>query len=445
MKYALRFASGFSVAAMAAVLGLGCGSGDGTTNTFGQGGGSSSGGLGGSGGAGSGSGQGGAGGEDTIGNGGSSSSGLNEDTACAAQSAEATLTKKPVDIVIVIDNSGSMSQEIAAVERNINDNFASILGGSGLDYRVIIVAGHGKNTSYKICIEEPLSTIPTGGCLTPPAQPGNNPPKFFQYSETVSSHNAWCKLIDTYKRADTLGLAPNGWEEWLRPDAFKAVVVLSDDRSSCTTTASAWAAKKTYNDSNTAAAGATAAADFDADFRAMDPAQFEDADGNRNYKFYSIVGLKENTPVTAAWQPTDPIVTGTCTPGAVNAGLGHQSLSLLTEGLRFPLCNTDSYDAVFQAIAAGVIAGSKVDCAFPIPEAPEGQKVDRDSVVVQYTASGSGTKSDFTQVASAAECVPGAFYMDTETISLCPDTCSTVQADDAAKISVLFACESKIQ
>lgn len=68
----------------------------------------------------------------------------------------------PVDIIIVIDNSGSMSTEIKGVQDNINKNFAAILENSGLDYRVILVAAYGKYTSQRVCIEAPLSGIAIG-------------------------------------------------------------------------------------------------------------------------------------------------------------------------------------------------------------------------------------------------------------------------------------------
>ncbi|MGA9522274.1 MAG: hypothetical protein WBV82_12460, partial [Myxococcaceae bacterium] len=66
-----------------------------------------------------------------------------KEEACESLSDEASLTKKPVDIIVVIDNSGSMTAEIVAVENNINVNFAQIIEQSGIDYRVILLAKHG--------------------------------------------------------------------------------------------------------------------------------------------------------------------------------------------------------------------------------------------------------------------------------------------------------------
>ena len=356
---------------------------------------------------------------------------LNPDSACATQSSTATLVKKPVDIIVLIDNSSSMTQEIVGVQSNINKNFATILDASGLDYRVILVANHGPAVGQQsVCVEAPLSGIPAGGCAVPPAQPVNNAGKFYHYSTEIGSTNSWCKILSTFNVADTFNLAPTGWSEWLRPEASKAFIEITDDGVNC----------GAYKDLDSVAGGVAAAALFDKDLLALSPSQFADTAANtRNYRFYSIVALAYNNPPTAPYQPMDPILTAKC-PTAAKPGTGHQALSVLTESLRFPLCDTTSYDVVFKAIADGVIAGAKVSCDFPVPEAPPGKTIDLASVVVQYTPGGMGNASDFIQVADAAACVPNGFYLSTGTIHLCPATCDVVQKDSKALINVLFAC-----
>src|SRR5262245_1645323 len=47
--------------------------------------------------------------------------------SCAGLQVEATIEYKPADIIFIIDNSGSMSDEINQVEQNINVNFAGII------------------------------------------------------------------------------------------------------------------------------------------------------------------------------------------------------------------------------------------------------------------------------------------------------------------------------
>lgn len=365
---------------------------------------------------------------------GTSDGGLDPDAACAAQSASATLSKKPVDIIVVIDNSGSMTAEIQGVQQNINQNFATIIESSGLDYRVIMLTRHGSASALQsVCVEAPLSGIAAGGCNPPPAQPVDNPPKFFHYSVEIASRDSWCKILNTFDKPDEFNHAPNGWKDWLRPDSFKTFVEITDDGVGCTFNG------KTYQDSNTVAAGTATAPVFDADLLALSPMHFGDA-MQRNYTFYSIVAMGFNTPATKPYEPTDPVLATKC-PTAANPGTGHQALSVLTGALRFPICDTTSYDVVFQAIADGVIKGAKVACDFPVPEAPPGKTIDLATVIVAYTPGGMGAQTTFKQVKDAASCAPGSFYIEGDTtIRLCPDACTLVQMDDMAKIDVLFGC-----
>ncbi|MEZ4302470.1 MAG: hypothetical protein R3B70_46510 [Polyangiaceae bacterium] len=368
-----------------------------------------------------------------IGLGGSiGSGGTDKDAACVATSAEATLEKKPVDIMFIIDNSGSMGDNIESVQNNINDSFAAIIGESGIDYRVIMISEHGPLGAESICVKAPLSST---DCNPVPAQPGQNPPIFYQYSVPINSHNSTCQALRAYDGTlpDQYGYGPNGWKEWLRPDSFKVFVEVSDDGLTCTS--GSWA----FDDKDTAAGGQDAAAKFDAALLALDPAMFGDAE-KRNYVWHSIVGLKEGNPASDAYQPADPLVTGVCST-AVAPGSGYQVLSQLTGGLRFPICEFESYDVVFQEIAKGVIEGAKVACEIPIPEAPDGQTIDLTTVVLEYAAGGVADPVQFKQVPTAADCKPSAFYIEDKTIKLCPDTCAVVQADDKAQLSVLFGCE----
>lgn len=400
------------------------GAGNGNTGGSGNGSGSASGGNGGDGGC-------------IFGNCGPDDGGINEENVCVGQSAEATLAKKPVDIIFIIDNSGSMTDEIIGVQTNINKNFAQIIDSSGIDYRVIMIADHGlADPNESVCIEAPLSTIPAGGCANPPATPGNNPPKFYHFNDTILSTDSWCRMIEYYNQPDNTGSTQVGWKEWLRPDALKVFVEITDDRVSCTASTG-----QSFNDGNVDATGATAATEFDDALTKLDPLQFGSPLA-RNYIWYSINGVASNNPVTKAWDPVDPIQTTKCT-SAVNAGYGYQHLSVMTGGLRFPLCEIGSYDAVFQAIAQGVIAGSKVSCDFPVPPAPMGQTVDLNTVEVQYTPMSMGSPTKLAKVADVAACAPNSFYLDkaTKTVHLCPDACTVVQKDDKAKIDVFFLCE----
>lgn len=352
-------------------------------------------------------------------------------SSCGKQSSEAELgASAPVDIIFVIDNSGSMSEEIKGVQQNINVNFAEIIEESGLDYRVIMVSRHGSSNANKICVEAPLSGIPKGGCQAPPNKPVFTPGKFYHYSLGISSTDAWCKLVGSFSGAipDESGLAQGGWKQWLREDAIKTLVVISDDASSC----------GAFKDASNIQAGQSAAQAFDETLLSLAPEHFGTPD-SRTYTFHSIVGMPFNNPKTQAYDIQDPIILGTC-PSGQAPGTGHQALSVDTGGLRFPLCDTTSYDAVFQEIAEGVIEGANVSCAFDVPIPPEGQVVDKDSIVVTYTPSGGGTPIVYSRVANSEVCAPKSFYVDEQTVNLCSVECTTVQQDPMAKVEVEFGC-----
>jgi hypothetical protein len=358
--------------------------------------------------------------------------------SCADVVVEANIEFKPADIIFVIDNSGSMSSEIAGIEQNINVNFASIIQSSGVDYQVIMVTDHGTGT-YDVCVGPPLSN--TTDCAGPPQ---NVMGQFYHYSVNVQSWDSVCKMFNTMfgpqggGEADAYGLAPGGWITWLRPEAVKVFVEITDDRMQCT-----WQTH-VMNDQNTVVDGQTAALEFDQTLLGLAPGQFGTV-AARNYIFYSLVGMPPKTVPTDPYTEFEPVTLGTCT-GGVSAGTGYQWLSKGTGALRFPMCQdqAQTYDVVFQDIAAGVIDVTSVPCEFDVPEAPPGQMLDLNTVDVLYTPGGNGQVQTWTKVDSPSLCGPNKFYidesLDPDRIILCPQACSVVEADEAAKIEVKIEC-----
>lgn len=337
---------------------------------------------------------------------------FDRDAACGMVKAQATLTKAPVDVIFVIDNSGSMTEEITAVQNNINNSFAKIIAASGIDYRIIMVSRHGSATNgQSICITAPLSGI--ASCATPPAKPVNTA-NFFHYSVEIDSFNSLVQIANTYNIADEHNLAPTGWQAWLRPAALKTFIEVSDDQSS------------------------QSIANFEKALFALKPANFGTA-AKRNYIFHSIVGVKEKATPTVAYQPAEAVVAGTCST-AQNNGSIYQDLAKLTGGLRYPICQTGNYDAVFQAVAAGVISGAKVSCDFNVPTAPPGKQFDLKTAQLQYTPGNGGAPRIFKQVTDAAACTPDSFYILNGRVNLCGESCTTVQADNGATLEFLLDC-----
>ncbi|MEE8410557.1 MAG: hypothetical protein V3T05_13220, partial [Myxococcota bacterium] len=342
------------------------------------------------------------------------------DSACAELSMQASRVSRPMDVIFAIDSSGSMTGEISQVENNINIEFATIIGASQIDYRIIMVAAHSHGNKNKIRICAPVSGDDCTG--SKPDAPINTA-TYFHYDWLVDSHDAFNVLLNRYDQADDHGLAPNGWGAWLRPDAFKTFIIISDD-------------KPTESGGNV-----NTAPEFDAAILAKSPQQFGSA-SSRNYIWHSIVGLVEKTtpPPSDPWLPTDPVQTQRCSPGSVDEAVDYQELSILTGGLRFPQCDNESFAVVFNAIADGVVTGAGLPCTYAIPPPAGGETIDTSRVVLRYTPSG-GSSYLLDNVRSAGSCAANGYYIDSGmTIHLCPSTCAVLEADDLGTLTVHAAC-----
>jgi hypothetical protein len=420
------------------------------------------------------------------------------DRGCASLDLGATLSQKPVDIIVAIDNSSSMGDEINGVQNKINDDFAQILEDSMLDYRVILVSFYGdirnrvrpttefcnSDTSAggnpidslnphecEVCFGPPLSST---ACSTWDAnsRPGNNP-KFHHYSVTIDSHDSFKVLLETFATADNPGnhpgrnhgtginenpwavgwtpLLPNGWGSSLRKGAQRVFLEITDDESNGT-------------DGRTAAQFKQGLADL----ANSPPPQLEGEApfgtlAEPNYTFHAILGLLANTPETNPWLPTDPIIVGideggaagfqcgsmSCCPGGEHPGEQYQQVAIDTGGLRFPVCNPAGYDVIFNKIAERVVEGAEIECDFPVPPAPQGEQLDFGRIFVVYIPGDGGTNQQIRKVASAAECAAGKFYTtgggQNTIIHLCEQTCTPIQADPMAELKVNVACTAIIE
>lgn len=394
--------------------------------------------------------------------------------ACATETGQAELVKRPMDVIISIDNSLSMQGEIQAVQARINTDFANIIAASGIDYHVILVSRYGNvyklydastmagagDSAYSVCIGQPLSSLTCPIDVNAPVAPiANNPPRFYHHSTDISSHNTWCALLKSYQttdpitthpRAGFVPIAPNGWKDFVRQEAYKVFIAITDD--SPTTGECPGFTPPLSND----LAGATA---FDAALRTLDPAQFETAGGERNYAWYSIVGMYADKAVNkAVLTPADAVSTQCCRANGMaqpncqgttgqafgdssNPGQGYQELSRLTGGLRYPSCYNDNFDDIFNKIAEGVIAGAKASCVYDVPDPAHGI-VDVNQTKVSYKP-GSGDQVPLPRRSSESACASneGFYYSsDFKQINLCPATCSVVQADPNAKVALDFGC-----
>jgi hypothetical protein len=370
---------------------------------------------------------------------------------CAGGSSSASIKKKPIDIIVAIDNSGSMAGEITQVQNLINTDFVDIMAASGIDYRVIMFSRYGDvdiavgNSDHPVCIKKPL-----GGndCLAPSVEPLTlNAPRFYHYSADVGSLDSLCLLLGSYNLPDErasdgrlwTAKAANGWSQWLREDAFKVFMEITDDDVSCTSYG------YNFKDNGTTAGGTAVATSFDQALRALSSAQFGTASA-RNYVWHSIVGLKANNPATTAWPANAALTTTTCGSGSEGPGTGYQALSVLTGGLRYPICQNSTFDSIFNAIATQVVTTASASCDYTIESTTTFDPNLATLIYSTLTKQGADSSTKLTRVADAAACVANAWYYDTTalTIKLCPTTCDTVKVDPNARVWAELACPTAV-
>ncbi|MEM7607410.1 MAG: hypothetical protein AAF411_18820 [Myxococcota bacterium] len=119
---------------------------------------------------------------------------------CSGTTATAESAFAPVDIVWVIDNSGSMREEADLVQRNIN-NFAAAVEGVGLDLHVVVIT--------------------SGAFITVPPPLGADPERFLRVPQDVQSSNSLERLLGTLPM----------YEDFLRRRAALHFDVVTDDES----------------------------------------------------------------------------------------------------------------------------------------------------------------------------------------------------------------------
>jgi hypothetical protein len=93
------------------------------------------------------------------------------------------------------------------------------------------------------------------------------------------------------------------------------------------------------------------------------------------------------------------------------------------------------------------IQQTKLDCAWPIPDPPDGETFDRDKVNVRFEAT-EAFEQGVGRVPTESDCAlyqGGWFYDDPAAptqIRVCPDTCDIIKKTNDAQIDILLGCET---
>jgi len=308
---------------------------------------------------------------------------------CAEVSDEAMVGNQPADILVVVDNSGSMSAEAGFVQSNLNI-FSSQIFLANIDAHVALISADNSDDAG-ICLASPLGS---GACPD-----DTNLPGYLRINDGVGSNNALQKILDHYDE----------WSAIFRATASKHVIVVTDDDSDL---------------------GANA---FDAAFRALDPS-LED------YVFHAIAS------------PEDPIIAcvamTTCCPAFLpfSADISQEYIDLanLRGGIFGNLCE-QNFGPIFDQVSTAVVSGASLACEYDIPPSPDGEDFDPDEVNVEFD-DGAGGTLNIGRVDSVAECAgvtDGWYYDDPDMptrILVCPQTCTKIQGFNMASISIKFGC-----
>lgn len=329
-----------------------------------------------------------------------------ETEVCGLANAEVELTQvdldsTPLDFIFMVDVSGSMVEELPRIEDGIGDLISTMLRDSR-DAQVILLANAtifcaDPNGSGQSCAPKPLATN-----------------DFLQYDALIASVNSLDVALYSMTRDDPHGLAPGGWGDRLRPDAFKVFVEITDDDSSLP------------------------AHVFLSQLAALDAERgygFYNA-GAENFVFHSVVGVEaSNLGLT----PEDGLSQNACAT-AVNAGFTYQELSLQTGGLRFSVCGDPDYSKIFDVIADSEPVRT-ISCIYQ-PDVTDEEKVDWTRVGLQVET-GSSRGRVLSPVTVDNSCGDGGeFLVQGDTVELCPDVCEALRADDSVDaVTTVVACE----
>ncbi|MEM9862678.1 MAG: DUF4215 domain-containing protein [Myxococcota bacterium] len=311
------------------------------------------------------------------------------DSACGESMAEGSNGSLPVDIIITVDNSGSMREEAAQVRANLQRELARPLDRSGIDYRVTIISRLGNDGTH-ICMDAPLAS---SLCST-------TGPRYLQVNRRVASGNQMDTALNQVLDGDASG--------WLRPAATKVFLFITDDNANDL----AWS---TFRNS----------------LRRNFPTQFYDLpDGSTNFVMHGIIAVEGDGLIP----PTVPTITRVCSPGGEDVAPDIQDGIRETGGLRWSLCRNESFSRMFAELATDTIARVQVPCTFAAPTGADASRFVADFV-------SDAASFPIENVGDEARCEPRGAFEQFGRIRLCPALCDQAQADDSSRLRFTFGCE----
>jgi hypothetical protein len=294
---------------------------------------------------------------------------------------------KPVDIIWVVDTSGSMDDEATEVQNALN-SFSSFIAASAIDYRVVLIAN-----AADMNVPPPL-----GGSA-----------EFLHVNQTVGSSDALQVVYNSFDQ----------YKDFLRPNAATHFVVVTDDESD-------------WSHGN-----------FDTQIASLAASSFS------NYVLHAICSEEQVvfTPPPPLPAVMGPCSGGLGAGGAAEFGETYINMASATGGLWSSICSTN-WNPIFDSVAAAVSEGIPLPCTYDIPAPDQGEVIDPDRVNFVYQ-NGAGASETITRVDAASSCsTSGGWYYDSPSapsqIILCPETCDILAADEEGDVEIQFGCATVV-
>lgn len=323
-------------------------------------------------------------------------------TGCKGKSVSAPpASTSKVDIVWVIDASGSMLDEYIKVGKNLT-KFADDIAAAQVDLRIVMLTQ--SPAIPVICPVTPPDPL-TGTALGMDDR--------YRFIQTpVDSNNLLESAVSRFPM----------YEDFLRPDAALNFVFLTDDESR-------------YGGLPT---GADRAAAFEKDMRAL---------AKKGFTAHTISSPGPSPCRDAACMPDAN--TGICVfvmlgCGASAVGETYYALADATKGLKSSICESD-WSAIFEPLTAAVVQSAPLPCEYEIPEPPTGDTLDPTQVNLGWEPADGSKQQIFKKAADASACGDElGWHYDDETkptqVVLCPATCAEVAS--GGKLDIAFGCET---
>lgn len=306
---------------------------------------------------------------------------------CNALHVDARSGVAPIDIVWVIDTSGSMGEEARIVQNNMN-RFAADVESSGLDIHVVVVS--------------------EARFIQVPAPLGTDTSRFLFVEKTVGSNEPLDALVETAPR----------YTPFLRAGAVLHFVIVTDDES-----------------------------DLDAgSFRT----QMEAAAG-KTFTAHAVASENTTHRMCAPFGGFCMTRDGCEGPHGEAADIGHEYIELtsLTGGRFFSICTPD-WSALFADLSAAVAVARPLPCTYQIPDPPEGREFDPALVNVIHAPGDGSTERAIRYVGltAGASCDGGGWYYDNPAaptqILICPSTCRELESDTEGAVNIALGCATLI-